>query len=44
MGPAKYWPDYEFCIHPGVLPVNTSGSMVIMEEFYQKYWSTELGC
>jgi len=44
-GPAKYWPDWEFCIHPGVLPANaSSGSMIIMEEFYKQYWSKQLDC
>ena len=45
MGPAKYWPDYEGCIHPGVLPANeSSGAMILMEEFYNQYWSSQLNC
>merc|ERR1711871_1373705 len=44
MGPAKYWPDYEGCFHPGVVGREDSGAMVVMEEFYRVYWSKELGC
>jgi len=44
MGPAKYWPDYEACFHPGVLGGEDSGAMVVMEAFYKQYWSTELSC
>ena len=44
MGPAKYWPDYEGCFHPGVLGGDNSGAMVVMEEFYKTYWSKQLGC
>merc|ERR1719483_280208 len=44
MGPAKYWPDYEGCFHPGVVGGEDSGAMVIMEEFYKQYWSKEFGC
>lgn len=44
MGPAKYWPDYEACFHPGVLGGEDSGANVVMEAFYQQYWSKELGC
>jgi len=43
-GPAIYWPVAEGCIHPGALPVYTSGAMIIMEAFYQQYWSSTLGC
>jgi len=39
MGPAKYWPDYEGCFHPGVFGGEDSGAMVVMEEFYKVYWS-----
>jgi len=44
MGPAKYWPDYEGCFHPGVVGGEDSGAMVVMEAFYKQYWSSELGC
>ena len=44
MGPAKYWPDYEACFHPGVFGGDKSGAMVVMEEFYREFWSSELGC
>jgi len=44
MGPAKYWPDYEGCFHPGVVGGEDSGAMVVMEAFYKQYWSAELGC
>lgn len=43
-GPPQYWPVLEGCIHPGVMPVYTSGAMIIMEAFYERYWSSELGC
>ena len=43
-GPPQYWPVLEGCIHPGVMPVYTSGAMIIMEAFYARYWSSELGC
>eukprot|EP00326_Haptolina_ericina_P039398 CAMPEP_0181250364 /NCGR_PEP_ID=MMETSP1096-20121128/46278_1 /TAXON_ID=156174 ORGANISM="Chrysochromulina ericina, Strain CCMP281" /NCGR_SAMPLE_ID=MMETSP1096 /ASSEMBLY_ACC=CAM_ASM_000453 /LENGTH=81 /DNA_ID=CAMNT_0023347823 /DNA_START=405 /DNA_END=651 /DNA_ORIENTATION=- len=39
MGPAKYWPDYEGCFHPGVLGGDDSGAMVVMEEFHRVYWA-----
>jgi len=46
MGPAKYWPDYLACFHPGILPANSDdiGAMVVMEEFYKSYWSKHLTC
>ena len=44
MGPAKYWPEYEACFHPGVLGGEDSGAMVVMEALYKQYWSTELSC
>jgi len=44
MGPAKYWPNYEACFHPGVFGGDDSGAMVVMEEFYKVYWSKELSC
>jgi hypothetical protein len=44
MGPAKYWPDYEACFHPGVFGGKESGAMVVMEEFHRAYWAKELGC
>jgi len=44
MGPAKYWPDYEGCFHPGVVGGDNSGAMVVMEEFHRAYWANELGC
>lgn len=44
MGPARYWPDYEGCFHPGVLGGDNSCAMVVMEEFYKQYWQKELGC
>ena len=44
MGPAKYWPDYEGCFHPGVLGGDKSGAMIVMEEFHRMYWGKELGC
>ena len=43
-GPAKYWPDYIECIHPGILGGDNSGAMVIMKEFYNQYWSKALNC
>lgn len=44
-GPAKYWPTTLACIHPSVLSGGDgSGAMLIMEQFYQKYWNQELGC
>merc|ERR1711924_492742 len=44
MGPAKYWPDYLACFHPGILPKDSddTGAMVVMEEFYKSYWSKHL--
>jgi hypothetical protein len=44
MGPAKYWPDYEACFHPGVFGGEDSGAMVVMEEFHRAYWAKQLGC
>jgi hypothetical protein len=44
MGPAKYWPAYEGCFHPGVFGGDDSGAMVVMEEFHRAYWSDALGC
>jgi len=44
MGPAKYWPDYLGCFHPGVFGGDNSGAMVVMEEFYKSFWAKELGC
>jgi hypothetical protein len=44
MGPAKYWPTYEACFHPGVAGGDDSGAMVVMEEFYKVYWSKQLSC
>jgi len=44
MGPAKYWPDYEGCFHPGLIGGDDSGAMVIMEEFHKVYWSKQLTC
>jgi len=44
MGPAKYWPDYEGCFHPGVAGGDNSGAMVVMEEFHRVYWAKELSC
>jgi len=36
MGPAKYWPVYLACFHPGILPdTDDNGAMVVMEEFYR---------
>ena len=45
MGPAKYWPITLECIHPATgFGGDTSGAMVIMEEFYKQYWSKVLDC
>jgi hypothetical protein len=44
MGPAKYWPDYEACFHPGVLGGDDSGAAVTMAEFYKVYWSKQPLC
>merc|ERR1711972_923643 len=44
MGPAKYWPDYLGCFHPGTKGGDDSGAMVLMEEFYRVYWSKHLTC
>jgi len=44
MGPAKYWPDYEGCFHPGVLGGEDSGSAVVMAEFFRVYWGKMLQC
>ena len=44
MGPRQYWPDFEACIHPSVTGGDKSGAMVIMEEFYNQFWSRELAC
>jgi hypothetical protein len=46
MGPAKYWPDYLACFHPGIVPQDSddNGAMVVMEEFYKVYWSKHLTC
>lgn len=44
MGPAKYWPDYEYCYHPGVLGCPDCGAMVTMEEFYKVFWSKQQMC
>ena len=44
MGPARYWPDYEGCFHPGVVGRADSGAMVVMEEFHRVFWADELGC
>merc|ERR1711924_484747 len=44
MGPAKYWPDYEGCFHPGVLGGNNSGAMVVMQEFHRVYWAKKPAC
>jgi hypothetical protein len=43
-GPAKYWPDYEGCFHPGVVGGDDSGAMVVLEQFYKSFWKAELGC
>ena len=43
-GPRKYWPTTLACIHPSILPLKTSGAMVIMQEFYQLYWKKQLKC
>lgn len=45
MGPAKYWPTYLACFHPGILPdTDDNGAMVVMEEFYKVYWSKQPAC
>lgn len=44
MGPAKYWPTYLACFHPGIKGGDDSGAMVVMEEFYKVYWSKQLSC
>lgn len=44
MGPAKYWPDYLGCFHPGIKGGDDSGAMVVMEEFYKVYWGQQLTC
>jgi hypothetical protein len=44
MGPAKYWPDYLGCFHPGIAGGDDSGAMVLMEEFHKVYWSKQLTC
>lgn len=41
MGPAKYWPTYLACFHPGITGDDDSGAMVVMEEFYREYWSKQ---
>lgn len=43
-GPAKYWPDSLGCIHPSITGGDNSGAMLIMEQYYEQYWSKELGC
>lgn len=43
MGPAKYWPDYLGCFHPGVLGEDC-GANVVMEEFVRTFWVDELKC
>ncbi|CAK0802126.1 unnamed protein product [Prorocentrum cordatum] len=44
MGPAKYWPDYELCFHPGVIGGEDSGASVVMNEFVKSFWVDELQC
>lgn len=44
MGPAKYWPTYLACFHPGITGGDDSGANVVMEEFYKAYWSKQLSC
>lgn len=45
MGPAKYWPNYLACFHPGIKPdTDDNGAMVVMEEFFKVYWSKQLVC
>jgi len=43
MGPAKYWPDYLACFHPGIVPEDSDdiGAMIVMEEFWKVYWSKQ---
>lgn len=43
MGPAKYWPDYLGCFHPGVVGAH-SGANVVMDEFVRSFWADELKC
>ena len=40
----KSWPLHLGCIHPGVLGGADAGANVIMEEFYNQYWSEQLEC
>lgn len=44
MGPAKYWPGYELCFHPGVIGGGDSGASVVMNEFVRSFWVEELKC
>jgi len=46
MGPAKYWPNYLGCFHPGVVghPESDSGANVVMREFWKVYWSKKPMC
>merc|ERR1712061_685364 len=44
MGPAKYWPVWEGCFHPGVLGGSDSGAQVVMEELYKVYFSKQDAC
>lgn len=41
LGPNWAWPDYEGCIHPGILPhgdTKLSAAEMLMEEMYNQYW------
>ena len=45
----KFAPDGFFpielgCIHPSLLPLETSGAMAIMDEFHKQYFASKLGC
>jgi hypothetical protein len=51
LGPSWAWPVYEGCIHPGVAGApkgsgEDSASMIVMmmEEMYSQYWSSQFGC
>lgn len=42
--PDGYFPITLGCIHPSLLPVETSGAMAIMDEFHKQYFAEQLGC
>ncbi|GMH97696.1 hypothetical protein TrST_g149 [Triparma strigata] len=47
LGPHWAWPDYEGCIHPGILPhgdAKLSAAEMLMEEMYNQYWSEAYSC